>query len=541
LLIVLNVALGIFGLLQVQKVADADKVLYEKQTVPLTELVVITETVQLSRINLRDALRSTKPEQVEDHLKRVEDIHAELAAASSRFAATLASDESRKAFDQFQKANAIKVDYEAKEKELTLANKKNEAYQLMDGAGGQSTTNVREALAKLTQQVVGEAKATSERNAAVARTGALALVVLGTLSGIISIVFGVILSRSISLPLAAGVRLLNSVAEGDLNVAVPENLLARKDEPGELARALQTMIENLHKLVREMTGGVQQLAASSTELSAVASQTAAGVQTMSGKSASVAAAAEESSANGASVADGMKQASAGLTSVAAATEELSAAIGEVATNAAKARTISEQATEQGRAVSATMKDLGQAAQEIGKVTETITNISSQTNLLALNATIEAARAGAAGKGFAVVANEIKELARQTAAATEDIKTKISGVQRSAGGAIEDIEKITGVVRDVGSLVTAIAASIEEQAAVTKDVARDVAKTSAGVNDADQRVSQIASVSRTIAEDIARVNATAGELSGGGEQVQASAVELSKIAERLREQMGQFKI
>jgi len=44
--------------------------------------------------------------------------------------------------------------------------------------------------------------------------------------------------------------------------------------------------------------------------------------------------------------------------------------------------------------------------------------------------------------LAVVANEIKELAQQTASATEDIKSKISGMQQSATGAIGEIEKIT---------------------------------------------------------------------------------------------------
>ena len=137
------------------------------------------------------------------------------------------------------------------------------------------------------------------------------------------------------------------------------------------------------------------------------------------------------------------------------------------------------------------------------MTETITNISAQTNLLALNATIEAARAGTAGKGFAVVANEIKELAKQTAEATEDIKARIAGIQNSTGTAITDIGQITTVIRDVGTIVTSIAAAIEEQATVTKDVAGNIAQASSGVREANERVSQTAEVSKSIARDIAR--------------------------------------
>jgi methyl-accepting chemotaxis protein len=175
------------------------------------------------------------------------------------------------------------------------------------------------------------------------------------------------------------------------------------------------------------------------------------------------------------------------------------------------------------------------------VTETINNISAQTNLLALNATIEAARAGSAGKGFAVVANEIKELAKQTAEATQDIKAKIAGIQNSTGTAISDIGQITTVIRDVGGIVASIAAAIEEQAIVTKDVAGNIAQASAGVRDANERVSQTAGVSHSIAQDIAGVNLAVSDLRLGGEQVQASAAELSKLAEDLGAQVSRFKI
>ena len=187
-----------------------------------------------------------------------------------------------------------------------------------------------------------------------------------------------------------------------------------------------------------------------------------------------------------------------------------------------------------------MQQLGQSARDIGKVTETITEISSQTNLLALNATIEAARAGAAGKGFAVVANEIKELARQTAAATEDIKAKISGVQTSAGSAIADIDKIASVIKEVGSIVSNIAAAIDEQAKVTKDVAGNIAQATAGVKDSNERVAQTATVSKSIAQDVASISAAVSDIRSGGEQVEASAAELSQLSDNLRQLVSRFR-
>jgi methyl-accepting chemotaxis protein len=368
------------------------------------------------------------------------------------------------------------------------------------------------------------------------------LVISSLLSLVIGIVIAFIFSGNIVDALTPVVERLKAIADGDVSGSkLQERLLDRPDELGALANASQTMSDSLRKLLVGISGGIHTLSAAATELSAVSRQTAAGSASMSDKANGVAVAAEEASANTLSIAAGMEQSSSSLSSVASATEEMSATVGDIAANTARARAISEQATDQAQTITEQMQKLGNAAQEIGRVTETITNISAQTNLLALNATIEAARAGSAGKGFAVVANEIKELAKQTAEATEDIKTRIAGIQNSTGAAISDIGQITSVIKDVGGIVASIAAAIEEQATVTRDLAGNIAQASAGVRDANERVSHTAQVSKTIAHDIAGVNSAVADIRQGGEHVQASALDLSKLAEELGAQVGQFRV
>jgi methyl-accepting chemotaxis protein len=383
---------------------------------------------------------------------------------------------------------------------------------------------------------------TIERNAQATldSTNAWTIVIFLVLTALIALL-GLRTARSLTIPINAGVQLLDLISKGDLTSEVPGDLLQRKDEAGDLGRAIDSMGKNLRKLLREVTEGVHTLASSATELSAIASQTSSGTRTMTDKASTVAAAAEESSANTDSLAASMEQTATSLVSVAGATEEMSATVGDIANKVGKARAISEDASSKAKAISSLMRELGQAAQQIGQVTETITSISSQTNLLALNATIEAARAGAAGKGFTVVANEIKELAGQTAHATEDIKTKISGVQTSTNEAMADIGEIFGVIQEVGSIVADIASSIEEQATVTRGVAGNIAEASTGVKESNERIAQTASVSRSIAKDIAGVGDSLGDVRKGGEQVQVSAAELSKLAEHLTALVGQFSI
>jgi methyl-accepting chemotaxis protein len=360
--------------------------------------------------------------------------------------------------------------------------------------------------------------------------------VLAAIGGFIYLVW-----RTIRQPVAALTRRTAAIAGGDLTQAVPVELTERKDEIGDLARALSQLRVQLRASLLEVFSSTGTLSLMCDGLMTTSRRLTDSANTTAERANVVAAATEEASSNTTSVAASMEQATTNLTSVASATEELSTTVADIASNSARARSVSEQAGDQARAVANLVNQLGQAARDIGKVTETITSISSQTNLLALNATIEAARAGAAGKGFAVVAHEIKQLAQQTAAATEDIKSRIAGVQSSTGSAITDIEKIAGVIQEVGDLVSSIAAAIEEQTAVTKDVAGNISQASAGVRDANENVAQTATVSRSIAQDVAAISSQGRAINNDSLHLQEDADMLSDVAGRLKGLSARFEL
>ena len=158
-----------------------------------------------------------------------------------------------------------------------------------------------------------------------------------------------------------------------------------------------------------------------------------------------------------------------IQAVAAGAEELSASVGEISQQVSHAARMAGEAVEQARHTGAIVAGLSGQAAQIGDVVTAISGIASQTNLLALNATIEAARAGAAGKGFAVVASEVKALAEQTARATDQIRGQIGATQSATQEAVEAIGSIQGTIRALDEVSAAIAAAVEEQSAVTREM------------------------------------------------------------------------
>jgi len=187
-----------------------------------------------------------------------------------------------------------------------------------------------------------------------------------------------------------------------------------------------------------------------------------------------------------------------------ATDELEKSIAEIDRQSANRLALSHASSSDAETSMAALRDLGQAAEQIGSVVEMISKIARQTNLLALNATIEAARAGEAGRGFGVVAAEVKNLADQTARATKDISLQIAAVQKAAERSTGQIEGIVERMKDMSSFTSAIATSVQQQAAATRsisDAVRVVADHSARSRDGVAEIERIASQNVATAAEI----------------------------------------
>lgn len=298
-----------------------------------------------------------------------------------------------------------------------------------------------------------------------------------------------------------------ALSKGDLTV----HITARSDQDL-LAQNFARMAENLRQMLTEIADNATSLHTTAEELSAAAEDGASNASRMRETAVNTASASEEMHAN--------------MTMLATGTEEMTATVEEIAQNAEQARQVATEAVHSVAQAAQQVETLNTAAQEIGQVTDMIIEIAEQTKLLALNATIEAARAGEAGKGFAVVANEVKALAEQTNNATTAIREKTAVMQRSTAGTVQDIAQIHTVITKVNEFVTSIASAVEEQAVTTKDMASHVA--------------QAATASQTIVTDMADVRTKSTAIEQASTQLDGHAKTLTRTGEMLKKLVESFR-
>lgn len=190
--------------------------------------------------------------------------------------------------------------------------------------------------------------------------------------------------------------------------------------------------------------------------------------------------------------------------VASAAEELAASVAEISQSMAKSRAASDGAFERVNAAGDSTQRLAEAVLSMGGIVSLIQNIAGQINLLALNATIESARAGEAGKGFAVVANEVKALAQQTHKATEEIRKQIDGLQHMSTEVIDVLGTIKNSITKANEFSSNIAAAIEEQTAVTNEIAGNMSMAAQGVEDINTNIVTVSSSSQQASQSTSKV-------------------------------------
>ena len=448
LIALIAAALGIFGIVNVKAIAAADTRLNRLMTVPLGQLLKMTENCQLIRINVRDAVTTNTAEGMATARQADSDFRKEVATEAALFEKTLLTENGRKLFADFNKAHADYLRSVDEAFELAAQHKSAEAQALVEGEGRSLAQAELKAIDALVEAKLDLAQEAASGNAALASGTGLVMTIVLSLSLLGSLLIGMLFSRSISFPLGLATAHASKIAEGDLSADVPPVFLSRRDEIGDLARAFDVMSVNLRSIVGSVKDSAANVSKGSGEISATA-------QELSQGAAEQAAAAEQ---------------------VSSSVEEMGSTIKQNADNSIAAEGIARRsagdAESGGSSVVETVSAMKHIAGKIGIIEE----IARQTNLLALNAAIEAARAGEQGRGFAVVADEVRKLAEsasRTAAETREafhgLASSIAEVSTCVDRVVEVTADVSAVAEETSAATQQTAASAEESSAATQQI------------------------------------------------------------------------
>jgi len=303
---------------------------------------------------------------------------------------------------------------------------------------------------------------------------------LGVVAIALGALFGWLLTRSITRPLANAVDVAQQIAAGDLTADIR---VGSRCEVGALMAALQAMTANLRKTVTEVRSGTETIVTASQQI-------ASGNLDLSSRTEQQASSLEET---------------------ASSMEELTGTVRQNADNARQANVLAKNASQiaahGGEVVSqvvATMASINDSSKKIGDIIAVIDGIAFQTNILALNAAVEAARAGEQGRGFAVVASEVRNLAQRSASAAKEIRGLItdSVAKVDAGGRLVD---------EAGTTMQEIVQGITRVTDIMSEIASASAEQTVGIEQVNEAITQMDGVTQQNAALVEEAAAAAGSL------------------------------
>ena len=469
LLLILVIALGLNSMQQIQnrmneatKVNNVETRLAQTMDLSVTERALAVRNLILLKNEKEIQL---EVERISEQEKRYEAAQGNLSRMFERLESTSA--EEIELLEQIKKQSLLATPFVQRASALALAQKQDEAYQVLRYEFRPIQKRWWELMRKLIaveENQNSEGTAIAEAEYVQARVMMLSI---GSLALIASLVAAVLITTGISKQLgcepAEAVEIASQIADGNLAVRIN----TRSGDTHSLLFAMRSMRDSLGQIV-------QQVHMSTETITTAAGQIAIGNLDLSSRTEQQASTLEET---------------------ASSMEELTSTVRLNADHAHQANELAAAASSiasQGGTVVAqvvhTMAAIDISARKIVDIIAVIDGIAFQTNILALNAAVEAARAGELGRGFAVVAAEVRSLAQRSATAAKEIKDLI-------GDSVEKVQAGNKLVDQAGTTMHEVVVSVKRVTDIMSEMMSASQEQSSGIEQINMAIMQMDNVTQ----------------------------------------------
>ncbi|MBV4419158.1 methyl-accepting chemotaxis protein [Clostridium tyrobutyricum] len=373
---------------------------------------------------------------------------------------------------------------------------------------------------------------------------------------IITIACAQILNKDVSEPIGIVSDNLKKYADGDFTGKIPEKLLKRNDEIGELFLSLNLMKKNLSDLFENIERCSQELNSTSSNLSNTVNDITDKFNTISNSTNHILNVVQDTGASSEEISASVEEVDSSINELSSKALDGSNNSGESKERALKVQAKGKKAIDKIESmyrqneqnILQAIED-GKVVADIKSMSDTVASIAEQTNLLALNAAIEAARAGEQGKGFAVVAEEVRKLAEQSKEAVDGIQNTILKVQQAFKNMSDTGNDILAFMqkevnpefqnfKEVGDSYLRDSDFVNK---MSEDIAAMSEELTATVDQVSQAVQGMSESSQKSSESAGLIEENIAKTLKSMERISESADNQLQMAEKLNNIMNKFKI
>lgn len=373
------------------------------------------------------------------------------------------------------------------------------------------------------------------------------------LSSIISILFTIVMVRSITKPLTILRDVMRQVRTGDMTKNI--NVRTTVPEIISLMKSFNLMLDQMKKMISEINGTTKQLSKTGYDLK---TSTDHGIEFNNHVIEAISLVkqgAEQTATTSETSIHTFQEMKAQIEVVLENMEHVSTSTLDMNCSAKKGdksvqemiHTTNNFAT-QFHGMTETITSVKEHSISIATVVDLIKSIAEQTKLLALNATIEAARAGESGRGFAVVAGEVRKLAEQSSLATEEITRTIERMEEVSTKASNEFTMMVSKFQGHLSVAKESQLSFNELMTEISIVSEKIAAMKEQLKDLSISLPKMETISETFVSVSQETLANSEEMLAASEEQHKQmknthevSLQLNKLANSLSEMTSHFKI